>query len=203
MGVLESLRSEQPLIAFLLQALIIGVLLTAAWFVFSVLFALLYAALKHILIRAAAYLQAVADKLLAFGQAAWQDAGDSIDAFVRQLSMKWVFVEQDSIMAQRITLVRETVTGVGQRIENGLGEIRTSMDSFRSAVEALAVPTQSAENNIGQASAERVREAAGNRRTALVVLMVTTPLLLFLVALNTAMLTKFFESFRKYPNFCV
>jgi hypothetical protein len=195
METLEALRAQYPLLSLLLEMMVIGAVAIAVWFVFSVLFALLHSALKAPLVRAAAYFQAIADKLLAFGTSAWKHSIASVDEYVRQLSMKWVFVEQDTIMFQRFTQIQETVKGVGQRIDDGLGEMRNSMDSFRTAVEALAVPTQSPEATVGQASAERVREAASKRRTALVVLIVVTPLLLFLVALNTAMLTKFFESF--------
>jgi len=195
MDALEALRVNHPIIALLIEVLIGAVLAIVTWFVFSVLFALLYSGLKNALGRSAAYLQSLADQLMTFGQSVWNHGNAAIDAFVQQLTMKWVFVEQDAILGQRLLLFRETVTGVRSRIDSGLSDMRNSMESFREAVEALAVPNQNFDNGSSEGSAQRAREAAANRRTALVLLVFGTPILLFLIGLNTAMLTKFFESF--------
>ena len=192
---LKALKANHLIIGLFIEIVIIGVLVTAAWLVVSLLSALVYSAVKNALIRAAEFLRDIAARLLAFGRTAWQHSLASIEAYVGQLSMKWVFLEQDAILFQQLTLAREKVTKVGRQIDDGLGEMRTSMDSFKVAVEALAVPTQSPGVSIGQVSAEGSRAAASKRRTALVVLIVVTPLLLFLLGLNTVMLAKFFESF--------
>lgn len=195
MSVVESLRSQYPLIALLLEILITGLVAAAIWFVFSILFALLYAATSDSLRRAAVYLQGLTLRLASFAQSVWLHAASSIDIFIDQLSLKWIFVEQDALVGIRMNLVRRTVDDIGQRIEGDLSEMRSSMDSFRGAVEALTVPSSDIAIASAQGSSDEVREAARSRRTALVVLVVISPLLLAIVVLNTTMLMKFFESF--------
>lgn len=195
MGIFESLTGQHPLLALLLEICVAGLLAAIIWFLFSTLFALVYSALKDSLSRAASYCYLLTVQLRTLGNSAWHYSRESIHAFVAQLALKWIFLEQDAQLHARLRAVTLSVDEAGRRVERGLSEMRSELSSFHSAVETLAAPSADGVTAVAQATSEQVRQAARARRTSLVALVISTLLLLGLVALNTAMLTKFFESF--------
>jgi hypothetical protein len=191
---LDALKAQHPLLGTLVELLLIGLAIAAVWFAFSILFALLYSALRSPLLNAATYFQSLYSRLLALARACWEHGMSVISNFVQSISMKWIFVENEHAMRAQLIGVRETIEEVGRKAERELSAITISVEHFDKAVQSLVVPGSDAVASFDHSSNEEMREAARTRLTSGVIIVILVPILIALISLNTTMLNKFFES---------
>ncbi len=191
---LEALKAQHSLLGTLVELLLVGLAIAAVWFAFSILFALLHSALRSPLLNAASYFQLLFSRLLALARACCEYAVAVIATFVRLISMKFIFVEHEHAMRTQLIAIRQTVEEVGRKADSGLSAIRTSVDYFDKAVHSLVVPGSDAVASFDRSSNDELRAAARTRLTSAVIIVILVPILFALIALNTTMLNKFFES---------
>lgn len=191
---IEALKAQHPLLSTLVELLLIGLAIAAVWFAFSILFALLYSALRSPILNAASYFQSLYSRLLALARTCWEHGMGVIANFVQSISMKWIFVEHEHAMRAQLIGIRQTVEEAGRKADSGLSAIRTSIDYFDKAIQSLVVPGSDAVASFDRSSNEELRAAARTRLTSAVIIFILVPILAALIALNTTMLNKFFES---------
>jgi hypothetical protein len=187
-------EGAHPGLAFLLHLLLGCVLTLAVWFVISAVFALLHGALRDAIERATDYCRTAATTLIRLTAATWGKAADVVDAFVENLSLRWVFSDRDERLRAQLKNVRSDVHTVGTQLHDEFSKVDGRIASFETAVQGLHSPEAFAAGGIGDAELAQQRDAARARRSSLIILVVGSVIVFGLISLNTMMLSKFFES---------
>lgn len=191
----SSLSSFSPTAAVLVEWLLFLIAAILLWIVASIPAAIFYVALRSGLTKAAKYFLTLCQQFFGTAHSIWSAALDLRRAAIEKLTLRYVYDKSENDLIAVLQDIRRSTSSMGDRIDGATNALTSQLAPLQRELQIVADTTRPSSSAIVIPELEELQSSSQLRRTALLMLLVFSPLVLALVTVNTSLLTKFFESF--------
>lgn len=192
---MDTLTAISPELATLVRWLLTVGALLLLWLALSIPTAITYAALKSALHHLGKYFAVIAARLFAYAGTAWRRVKELRDSAVANLTVRYVFGASEARWRKELDIIDQTLRGLNEYLGNASNNLDTRLSALSGDVRQAIEVTQPSSKGLKIPELGQVQADTRKARTAVVALVVCIPIVVALISVNTALLTKFFESF--------
>lgn len=194
-SILEDLYRISPILELIARYLIVISSLILLWILISLPASIAYAALKNGLLRAGEFFTILANKLLEKSKLVWIAGLELRHRAIDSLTIRYVYDKSEHRLIKILSGLADIAKTAGTSAVNAGRSLEEIMVPLNRELQNVSNTTHSPSVLATMPEMEELQNSSLMRRSSFLMLVFILPLVVALVFVNTALLTKFFESF--------